>query len=320
MFDRIYRSTVLGVAGQKPIENLVRSRAWSVAQRFVAGEESTAAIAAVKELAADGILSNLDLLGEFVTNPETANTFAEQVLALQAKAAEAGEKPYVSVKLSSIGQGMTVEGADLGTADLGYINARRIVGRARELGGFVCLDMEDHARVDQTLSQFRALLSEFGAAHVGTVLQSYLYRSETDRDGLDDLKPNLRIVKGAYLEPESVAMPQKADVDASYRRLVYSHLKAGLNHPTQVTNVATHDESVIEDVKMFVLSHGIPRNRFEFQLLYGIRRDLQKSLAAEGFTVRVYLPYGRDWYAYFSRRIAERPANVMFVLRGMLKG
>jgi proline dehydrogenase len=147
------------------------------------------------------------------------------------------------------------------------------------------------------------------------VLQSYLYRSEDDRGSLDDLHPNLRIVKGAYLEPESVAMPQKADVDAAYRRLVYANLKAG-----NYTNVATHDESVIEDVKLFVLGHNVPRSGFEFQMLYGIRRDLQKKLAAEGFTVRVYLPYGRDWYAYFSRRIAERPANVMFVLRGMLKG
>ena len=315
MFDRIYRSTVLGVATRRPVENLVRTRAWSVAKRFVAGEESATAIAAVKELARDGILGNLDLLGEFVSSPETANAFAEQILSLQMQAAEAGVKPYVSVKLSSIGQGQTVDGTDLG-----YVNARRIVGRARELGGYVCLDMEDHPRVDQTLKQFRELLNEFGAGHVGTVLQSYLYRSEADRDGLGDLYPSLRIVKGAYLEPESVAMPDKSDVDAAFRRLVYSHLKAGLDHPTQVTNIATHDESIIEDVKMFVVAHGIPKSGFEFQMLYGIRRDLQKKLAAEGFTVRAYIPYGRDWYAYFSRRIAERPANVMFVLKGMLRG
>jgi proline dehydrogenase len=310
MFDRIYRSTVLGVAGRKPVEHLVRSRAWSVAKRFVAGEEMDTAIAAVKDLAQDGILGNLDLLGEFVNSPETANVFAGQVLALQARAAEAGLKPYVSVKLSSVGQGMDVDGTDLGLS-----NARRILGRARELGGYVCLDMEDHTRVDVTLAQFRTLLGEFGADHVGTVLQSYLYRSEADRSGLDDLHPSLRIVKGAYLEPESVAMPAKSDVDAAYRRLVYSHLKAG-----NYTNIATHDDSIIDDVKMFVLSHNIPKSGFEFQMLYGIRRDLQKKLAAEGFTVRAYIPYGRDWYAYFSRRIAERPANVMFVLRGMLRG
>ncbi len=199
--------------------------------------------------------------------------------------------------------------------DLGLHNARRIVAQAREYGGFVCLDMEDHPRVDVTLAQLRTLIGEFGREHVGSVLQSYLYRSETDRAALDDLRPNLRIVKGAYLEPETVAMPVKADVDAAYRRLVYSHLKAG-----NYTNIATHDPEIISDVKMFVLSHGIPRTQFEFQMLYGIRRDLQKKLAAEGFTVRAYIPYGRDWYAYFSRRIAERPANVMFVLRGMLKG
>ncbi|GGR01058.1 proline dehydrogenase family protein [Deinococcus ruber] len=311
MLNRMYRSTVLGVATQKPIEQLVRSRAWNVAQRFVAGESSATAIAAAQELAADGILSNLDLLGEFVNSVETANEFAEKILAIQNEAAAAGVVPYVSIKLSSVGQGQTVQNGE----DLGYLNARRIVGNARALGGFVCLDMEDHPRVDQTLAQFRALVAEFGNKTVGTVLQSYLYRSEADRTGLDDLHPNLRIVKGAYLEPESVAMPAKSDVDASYRRLVYAHMKAG-----NYVNVATHDDSIIDDVKMFVLSHGIPKTQFEFQMLYGIRRDLQKKLATEGFTVRVYLPYGRDWYAYFSRRIAERPANVMFVLRGMLKG
>ena len=311
MFDRIYRAGVLGVAARKPIETLVRTRAWNVAQRFVAGESDQTAIAAVQELAREGVLSNLDLLGEFVSSRETANDFAEKILALQRQAVDAGVVPYVSVKLSSIGQGVSVENGE----DLGYLNARRIVGQARELGGFVCLDMEDHPRVDPTLNQFRALVKEFGNRAVGTVLQSYLYRSEADRSGLDDLRPNLRIVKGAYLEPASVAMPHKADVDAAYRRLVYAHMQAG-----NYVNVATHDPRIIGDVKMFVLSRGIPKNMFEFQMLYGIRRDLQKQLAQEGFTVRAYIPYGRDWYAYFSRRIAERPANVMFVLRGMLRG
>lgn len=310
MIDQLYRKAVLTVSGQKQIESLVRSRGWSVAQRFVAGESAQTAIAAVNELAADGILSNLDLLGEFVASPEKANEFAAQVLYLLDEAHAAGIKPYVSVKLSSVGQGQNVDGQDLGLT-----NARRIIGKAREYGGFVCLDMEDHPRVDQTLEQFRVLVGEFGAQHVGTVLQSYLYRSEADRNSLDDLHPNLRIVKGAYLEPESVAMPIKADVDANYRKLVYAHLKAG-----NYVNVATHDETIIADVQHFVLAHGISKDAFEFQMLYGIRRDLQKELAAQGYRVRAYIPYGRDWYAYFSRRIAERPANVMFVLRGMLKG
>ncbi|MDL2344758.1 proline dehydrogenase family protein [Deinococcus sp. MIMF12] len=310
MLDQIYRKAVLTVSGQKLVEDLVRSRGWGMAQRFVAGEDAASAIRAVQELQGDGILGNLDLLGEFVASPEAANDFAAKVLKLLDEAHAAGLTPYVSVKLSSVGQGQTVGGEDLGLS-----NARRIVGRAREYGGFVCLDMEDHPRVDQTLAQFRLLVNEFGHAHVGTVLQSYLYRSEADRDSLDDLRPNLRIVKGAYLEPESVAMPDKADVDASYRRLVYAHMRAG-----NYVNVATHDESIIEDVKLFALAHGVSKDAFEFQMLYGIRRDLQQDLARQGYRVRAYIPYGRDWYPYFSRRIAETPRNAVFVLRGMLRG
>ncbi|MCD0165333.1 proline dehydrogenase family protein [Deinococcus sp. 12RED42] len=310
MIDQLYRKAVLTVAGQKTIENIVRARGWGVAQRFVAGESIQTALNAVKELEKDGVLANLDLLGEFIDSPEKCTAFADNVLNLMDAAHAQGIRPYVSVKLSSVGQGKTVEGGDLGLT-----NARRIVGRAKQYGGFVCLDMEDHPRVDITLAQLRTLIGEFGREHVGSVLQSYLYRSEADRAALDDLHPNLRIVKGAYLEPETVAMPVKADVDASYRKLVYAHMKAG-----NYVNVATHDESIIRDVQHFVLANGISKDTFEFQMLYGIRRDLQKNLAAAGYRVRAYIPYGRDWYPYFSRRIAERPANVMFVLRGMVKG
>jgi proline dehydrogenase len=310
MIDQLYRKAVLTVAGQKTIENIVRARGWGVAQRFVAGESIQTALNAVRELEKDGVLANLDLLGEFIDSPEKCTAFADNVLNLMDAAHTQGIKPYVSVKLSSVGQGKTVEGEDLGLT-----NARRIVGRAKQYGGFVCLDMEDHPRVDITLAQLRTLIGEFGREHVGSVLQSYLYRSEADRAALDDLHPNLRIVKGAYLEPETVAMPVKADVDASYRKLVYAHMKAG-----NYVNVATHDESIIRDVQHFVLANGISKDTFEFQMLYGIRRDLQKNLAAAGYRVRAYIPYGRDWYPYFSRRIAERPANVMFVLRGMVKG
>ncbi|MFC4425744.1 proline dehydrogenase family protein [Deinococcus navajonensis] len=310
MIDQLYRKAVLTVAERKPIEHLIRARGWGLAQRFVAGETIDGALKAVKDLSAEGILSNLDLLGEFIESPAQCDEFAQNVLNLLDAAHAQGITPYVSIKLSSVGQGKTEGGEDLGLK-----NARRIVGKARQYGGFVCLDMEDHPRVDQTLAQFRTLVGEFGAQHVGTVLQSYLYRTEADRNALDDLQPNLRIVKGAYLEPESVAMPDKADVDAAYRRLVYAHMNAG-----HYVNVATHDESIIADVKHFVLAHGVSKDAFEFQMLYGIRRDLQKQLAQEGYRVRAYIPYGRDWYAYFSRRIAERPGNAMFVLKGMLKG
>ena len=310
MIDQLYRKAVLTVSGQKFVENLVRARGWGVAQRFVAGEDAASALRAVRELEGDGILGNLDLLGEFIDSPEQCNAFAERVLSLLDQANAAGIRPYVSIKLSSVGQGQTVNGEDLGLS-----NARRIVGRAKGYGGFVCLDMEDHTRVDLTLAQFRTLVNEFGNAFVGTVLQSYLYRSEADLAALGDLRPNLRIVKGAYLEPATVAMPDKADVDASYRRLVYAQMKAG-----HYVNVATHDERIIEDVKHFVLAHGISKDAFEFQMLYGIRRDLQKELAQQGYRVRAYIPYGRDWYPYFARRIAETPRNALFVLRGMLKG
>ena len=310
MIDQLYRKAVLTVAERPQVEKLARDKMWPLAQRFVAGEDIQSAISAVQELQKDGIQGNLDLLGEFIDSPEQCNEFADNVLKLIDAAHAAGIKPYVSVKLSSVGQGK-----DDGGTDLGLRNARRIIGKAKEYGGFVCLDMEDHPRTDITLEQFRVLVGEFGAEHVGTVLQSYLYRSLKDRESLDDLKPNIRMVKGAYLEPETVAYPDKADVDQNYRRLVYAHLKAG-----NYCNVATHDEKIIDDVKRFVLAHGISKDQFEFQMLYGIRRDLQKSLAAEGYRVRSYIPYGRDWYAYFSRRIAETPRNAAFVVRGMLKG
>lgn len=310
MIDQLYRKAVLTVAERPQVEKLARDKMWPLAQRFVAGEDIQSAISAVQELQKDGIQGNLDLLGEFIESPADCTAFADNVLKLIDAAHAAGIKPYVSVKLSSVGQGK-----DDGGTDLGLKNAQRIIGKAKEYGGFVCLDMEDHTRVDITLEQFRVLVGEFGAEHVGTVLQSYLYRSLKDRESLDDLKPNIRMVKGAYLEPETVAYPDKADVDQNYRRLVYQHLKAG-----NYTNVATHDEKIIDDVKRFVLAHGIAKDQFEFQMLYGIRRDLQKSLAAEGYRVRAYIPYGRDWYAYFSRRIAETPRNAMFVAQGMLKG
>lgn len=310
MIDQIYRKAVLTVAENKQVEELARARMWPLAQRFVAGEDIPSAIQAVKDLQKDGIQGNLDLLGEFIDSPAKCTEFADNVLKLIDAAHEAGITPYVSIKLSSVGQGKNDGGTDLGLK-----NARRIIGKAREYGGFVCLDMEDHPRTDLTLEQFRTLVGEFGNEHVGTVLQSYLYRSLQDRENLDDLHPNLRMVKGAYLEPETVAYADKSNVDQNYRRLVYAHLKAG-----HYCNVATHDEQIIDDVKRFVLAHGIGKDQFEFQMLYGIRRDLQKQLSLEGYRVRAYIPYGRDWYAYFSRRIAETPRNAAFVLRGMLKG
>jgi len=309
-FDQMYRNTVLSVSGNRSIEQLVRTKGWAVAQRFVAGDTLEEAVKAVDDLESIGVHGILDLLGEMVTNEAQANGFAENILSIFDALERKGYPIYVSLKLSQIGQDITLESGE----NLGMVNARRILTRAKDLGGFVRLDMEDHPRVDKTLEQFRVLYGDFGDT-VGTVLQSYLYRTEMDVFELSDLKPNLRMVKGAYLEPVRVAFQNKTDVDAQYRKLVFRMLERG-----QYVCVATHDASIIEEVKAFVEKHGLSRDKFEFQMLYGIRRDLQRDLAGQGYTVRAYIPYGRDWYAYFSRRIAERPANVLFVLRGMLRG
>ena len=309
-FDQMYRNTVLSVSSNRSIEQLVRTKGWAVAQRFVAGDTLEEAVKAVDDLESIGVHGILDLLGEMVTNEAQANGFAENILSIFDALEQKGYPIYVSLKLSQIGQDLTTPDGE----NLGMVNARRILTRAKQLGGFVRLDMEDHPRVDATLEQFRVLHGEFGDT-VGTVLQSYLYRTEMDLFALSDLRPNLRMVKGAYLEPARVAFQNKAEVDAQYRKLVFRMLERG-----QYVCVATHDASIIEEVKAFVEKHGLSRNKFEFQMLFGIRRDLQRDLAGQGYTVRAYIPYGRDWYAYFSRRIAERPANVLFVLRGMLRG
>lgn len=311
MIDQIYRQVALKVAAQPAVERFVSQQGKGLAARYISGDDAQAAIVAIKKLQQRGILHNLDLLGEFVNSPEPANQNTADILDTLDALHAAGIKPYNSVKMSALGQGQTAPDGQ----DLGYVNTRRIVERAKQYGGFVNLDMEDCARVDSTLQIFRRLVEEFGSAHVGTVLQAYLHRTEADRASLDYLKPNIRIVKGAYLEPASVAMQDKAEIDAAYRRLVYAHLKAG-----NYTNVATHDHNIIYDVQQFVLSHGISRDAFEFQLLYGVREGLQDELVKDGYRVRSYIPFGTEWYGYYSRRIAEKPSNALFVLRGMIGG
>ena len=268
-FDQIYRNTVLGVSGNRNIEQLVRTKGWAVAQRFVAGDTLEEAVKAVDDLESIGVHGILDLLGEMVTSEAQADGFTENILSIFDALERKGYPIYVSLKLSQIGQDITLGSGE----NLGMVNARRILARAKQLGGFVRLDMEDHPRVDATLEQFRILHGEFGNT-VGTVLQSYLYRTEMDLFELSDLRPNLRMVKGAYLEPAHVAFQNKVEVDAQYRKLVFKMLERG-----QYVCVATHDTSIIEDVKIYIEKHGISRDRFEFQMLYGIRRDLQQRLA-----------------------------------------
>ena len=303
--DQVYRSVVLGIAGNEQIKQLVQTRGWNLASRFVAGENLQSAIAATQQLEAEGVHGILDLLGEMVSSKEQSDACVREILAIFPAIADLSFPKYVSIKLSQLG-------LDIST-DLALENGRAILSAAKNVSCFVRIDMEDSPRVDKTLTVFRALRTEFD--NVGLVLQSMLRRTEADLAALSDLKPNLRIVKGAYLEPASAAFTDKVTVDLQYRRLVYQSLEKG-----QHTAIASHDSTVINDIKLFAERQQIPRDQFEFQLLYGIRRDLQKQLAAEGYTVRAYIPYGKDWYAYFSRRIAERPSNALFVLRGMVQG
>jgi proline dehydrogenase len=271
--------------------------------RFVAGETLDAALVALERLRAEGLRSTLDVLGESVRSPEDAEAAVAAYLrtldALEARDLDRN----VSLKLTQMGLESD--------PDVCRQNLARIAARAAEIGAFVRVDMEDHTRTDVTLGMAREQFRRSG--NVGVVIQSYLRRSATDIAELNAEGIRVRLCKGAYDEPASVAYTDKADVDASYRESLERLLLDG-TYPA----LATHDDRLIRHAIDFSRQHGIGRDRFEFQMLYGVRRDLQRRLVAAGWTVRVYVPYGEEWYPYFMRRLAERPANVMFVLRSLV--
>jgi proline dehydrogenase len=306
MIDGLYRRVLLSVADAPPVSAFVRAQGRKLGvSRFVAGEALPEVLEAVRALRQDGLESILDLLGEFVDTEAGAAAMTEEILAtLEALRDEPGER-YMSVKPTQLGLGVSFE--------LGLKNARRVADKAREVGAQVCLDMENVPFVDGTLALFRTLHGE-GQHHVSTVLQSYLYRTQDDLEALLHLspKPTLRIVKGAYRESEAVAYQDKAKVDENFRDLVYAGLQAGAK-----IGIATHDERIIRESEAFVRGAGLGPERYEFQFLYGVKPALQRQLVARGHKVRVYIPYGQDWYGYFSRRLAERPANLLFVARGL---
>ena len=275
------------------------------AARFVAGETIDDAVPVLRGLNEKGLKANTTLLGEGVRDEaEAAAVVAAYEAVLDRLAAE---RLNVNLALKLTHLGLEIE------EELARANLERVVARAASHGNFVRIDMEQSAFVDATLRIYRALR---GAGHenVGTVLQAYLYRSEDDLRSLLDLRPNLRIVKGAYLEPAAVAYPQKLDVDAAYERLVEVSLAEG-----GYTAVATHDERLIEHAIRFAEEHGVGRDRFELQLLYGVRPQLQLDLVRRGFTVLVATPYGPEWYPYLMRRLGERPANLLFFVRNLVR-
>jgi proline dehydrogenase len=275
---------------------LTRGMAW----RFVAGESRESALAAVRALNARGIRATLDYLGENVTSREEAVAAADEAIAELKAIRAAGVDANVSIKLTQFG-------LDLGD-DLCRAQLRRVLDCARELGNFVRIDMEGSPYTQRTLDLFGEMRREYDADTVGVVIQSYLRRSQRDVECLIAGGSRVRLVKGAYNEPPEIAYPSKADVDRAFR-IQMEMLLARAHYPA----IATHDEALIGRAQGFAAAEGIAESRFEFQMLYGVRRDLQERLAAEGYNVRCYVPYGTQWYPYFMRRLAERPANLLFI-------
>jgi proline dehydrogenase len=275
--------------------------------RFVAGEDIETTIRAIRELNRIGCTATFDHLNESVTSREETEAEVREYKRILARIDETGIRSNVSIKLTQFGLSIDPE--------LAYTNARAVVEEAARRRNFVRIDMEDSAVTQATLDIFRRLRSEFDLDTVGIVVQSYLRRTHDDVQELLSVPARIRLCKGAYNEPPEVAFPDKKDVDENYVRCMKLLLKSGVYH-----GIATHDERMIAATEEFARAEGIGRERFEFQMLYGVRRDLQERLAREGYPVRVYVPYGKTWYPYFMRRLAERPANVWFVVKNMFKG
>jgi proline dehydrogenase len=302
------RAGLLWLSEQPRVFGFVRGNglARRFASRFVAGETVETAVAACTQLNAAHISTSLDLLGESVTRPEEARAARDVYLRTLDRIRAAGANANVSVKLTQMG-------LDIDEA-LCIENVSAVVARARENRSFVRIDMEGSAYTEKTLELFtRTFYPEFGNA-VGVVLQSYLRRTAQDVDAMIALGARVRLCKGAYQEPATLAFPRKSDVDASYVACMERLLERG-NYP----GLATHDERIIARAKAFLQDKRIPPERFEFQMLYGVRRDLQVALRREGYNVRVYVPFGTHWYPYLMRRLAERPANIAFIVGNVVK-
>ncbi|HWO94888.1 MAG TPA: proline dehydrogenase [Bacillus sp. (in: firmicutes)] len=272
--------------------------------RFVAGETIEEAIQVIQELNEKSLAVTIDYLGEFVDNEEEAGEMVNQSLEAIKRIEEEKLNAQLSLKLTSMGLDISEE--------VVLKNMRKILQAAKNSGIFVTIDMEDYSRCQKTIEIYKMLKSSYD--NVGTVIQAYLYRAKKDISDLNEYRPNLRLVKGAYKESSAVAFPEKTKVDENFKKIIKQHLLNG-----NYTAVATHDDKIIEYTKQLVKTHGISSDRFEFQMLYGIRPERQEELAREGYTMRVYVPYGTDWYGYFMRRLAERPANVAFVIKGIFK-
>jgi proline dehydrogenase len=300
----ILRTTLLYLSRQQRLKELVKNLPGfkQLVQRFIAGEQLQPALDAVRELNRLDITATLDHLGESITSEAaTQQEVHEYQIALQQLAATQ-VNANVSVKLTQLGLDIDEQ--------LCLRNTRTLVEAAAQYGKFVRIDMEDSSKTDVTLRIFRTLRAEF--ENVGIVLQSYLYRTAQDVEDVLAIGSRVRLCKGAYDEGAEVAFPDKSEVDANFVKIMKRLLTSGVYH-----GIATHDEAMIAATKAFVQQENLAQDSFEFQMLYGVRRDLQLQLVKEGYRVRVYVPYGEAWYPYFMRRLAERPANIWFVVKNL---
>ena len=302
------RSSLLFLSRQQRIFDFVKNVGFArqMASRFVAGETIATALAAVEQLNAKGITASLDLLGESVSSEAEARDTGRQYLEILDRIEQKKLQANVSVKLTALGQDISDE--------LGLEIVRQVLERAKQYTSFVRLDMESSAYTDRTLDTFEQTLYPDFPENVGVVLQSALRRTLDDVERANRLKCRVRICKGAYLEAATVAFPDKADVDRNYVAAMHRLMEHG-NYP----GIATHDELIINEAKRFAKERGIASDRFEFQMLYGVRRDLQEQIVKEGYRMRVYVPFGSQWYPYLMRRLAERPANIAFMAGNIVK-
>ncbi len=301
----MFRRTILVATTNPGVSSFVRRYGMRMgAGRFVAGETLDEAVAVLRRLNQQGLATNTTLLGEGVRDESMATAVVDEYERVLDRIAEEQLRTNIALKLTHLGLDISEE--------LAYRNLTRLVDHAAQENNFIRIDMEESARVDPTLRIYQRLRAE-GYENVGTVLQAYLYRTQRDLGELLPLNPNLRLVKGAYLEPHNLAYPDKADVDRNYMRLAERMLSGG-----GYTAIATHDEKIIDYVINYTRGLNISSDRFEFQMLYGIRSQLQLDLVRQGYKVLVATPFGREWYFYLMRRLAERPANGFFLLRNLI--
>ena len=305
----ITRSALIYLSRQEGLKDFAtRFRPFKkLTTRFVAGETIEEAVSFIRQINTEGCTASFDHLNESVASAVEAEREVVEYLNILARIDETGIRSNVSIKLTQFGLGLDPE--------LAYRNVRRVVEDAHRRGIFVRVDMEDSSVTQVTIDIFKRLRAEFGLDDVGIVLQSYLRRTYADTQELVKLPARIRICKGAYNEPPEVAFPEKSDVDENYVNVMKLLLSSGIYH-----GIATHDPKMIEATIKHANRAGIGKDKFEFQMLYGIRRDLQRQLAHDGYNVRVYVPYGKHWYPYFMRRLAERPANIWFVLKNLFRG